>query len=391
MSCSCCPGFCQHRPPPACSTLGAAQGLKRKKKSWPTLKTLKLLTKEKKKLLIISLSVSGAWPLTGVTDTPGAAERPRRSGTSPGPRCGRTGPGPGPGPGRSSVSHPPRTRQTPRQPARPGPAVPQCPRPGETSPGGALAQSRARSAPPLGPRWRRDGTATPARASRHWRAVTSFRRRRKGWARKRKRSRGGPVAAGAGSGSAKMSEPELLLDSNIRLWVVLPIVFITFFVGMIRHYVSILLQSDKRLTQEQVSDRSGPPRPGRLAAPRTPHTPSHPSQLLAPPAPRPAPLTPLVSLTAKSSFGAESFGKMENTSPSRYGAARAALCFAGRVTRMPAQSWGCMSHYGCRLVPAQGPGAASGGRRVADARDPGRGTLMLMLALTTWCFNYLLG
>ncbi|NWW75962.1 EMC3 protein, partial [Climacteris rufus] len=51
-----------------------------------------------------------------------------------------------------------------------------------------------------------------------------------------------------------MSEPELLLDSNIRLWVVLPIVFITFFVGMIRHYVSILLQGDKRLTQEQVSD-----------------------------------------------------------------------------------------------------------------------------------------
>ncbi|KAM3910149.1 ER membrane protein complex subunit 3-like [Leptodactylus fuscus] len=51
-----------------------------------------------------------------------------------------------------------------------------------------------------------------------------------------------------------MAEPELLLDSNIRLWVVLPIVFITFFVGMIRHYVSILLQSDKKLTQEQVSD-----------------------------------------------------------------------------------------------------------------------------------------
>ncbi|NWR48986.1 EMC3 protein, partial [Regulus satrapa] len=59
-----------------------------------------------------------------------------------------------------------------------------------------------------------------------------------------------------------MSEPELLLDSNIRLWVVLPIVFITFFVGMIRHYVSILLQSDKRLTQEQVSDRSAPAPPG---------------------------------------------------------------------------------------------------------------------------------
>lgn len=65
-----------------------------------------------------------------------------------------------------------------------------------------------------------------------------------------------------------MSEPELLLDSNIRLWVVLPIVFITFFVGMIRHYVSILLQSDKRLTQEQVSDRSGPA--SLLPAPRSP-------------------------------------------------------------------------------------------------------------------------
>ncbi|KAF3856401.1 hypothetical protein F7725_017124 [Dissostichus mawsoni] len=53
-----------------------------------------------------------------------------------------------------------------------------------------------------------------------------------------------------------MAEPELLLDSNIRLWVVLPIVFITFLVGVIRHYVSILLQSDKKLTLEQVSDRS---------------------------------------------------------------------------------------------------------------------------------------
>ncbi|NWZ10784.1 EMC3 protein, partial [Agelaius phoeniceus] len=65
-----------------------------------------------------------------------------------------------------------------------------------------------------------------------------------------------------------MSEPELLLDSNIRLWVVLPIVFITFFVGMIRHYVSILLQSDKRLTQEQVSDRSGPASPPPAPLPR---------------------------------------------------------------------------------------------------------------------------
>lgn len=78
-----------------------------------------------------------------------------------------------------------------------------------------------------------------------------------------------------------MSEPELLLDSNIRLWVVLPIVFITFFVGMIRHYVSILLQSDKRLTQEQVSDRSDPG-PEALPAPRDRRRRSHRPSLLQP-------------------------------------------------------------------------------------------------------------
>lgn len=70
--------------------------------------------------------------------------------------------------------------------------------------------------------------------------------------------------------SAKMAGPELLLDSNIRLWVVLPIVIITFFVGMIRHYVSILLQSDKKLTQEQVSDRSVPSSCPAALAPECP-------------------------------------------------------------------------------------------------------------------------
>lgn len=53
---------------------------------------------------------------------------------------------------------------------------------------------------------------------------------------------------------SKMAGPELLFDSNTCLWMVLPIV-ITFFVGMIGHYVSILLQSDKKLTQKQVYDR----------------------------------------------------------------------------------------------------------------------------------------
>ena len=48
---------------------------------------------------------------------------------------------------------------------------------------------------------------------------------------------------------------ELLLDSAIRVWVILPIVMITFFVGIIRHYLSILLQSNKKVELEQVSDR----------------------------------------------------------------------------------------------------------------------------------------
>lgn len=52
-----------------------------------------------------------------------------------------------------------------------------------------------------------------------------------------------------------MAGPELLLDSSIRMWVVLPIVFITFFVGIIRHYVTQLLHSDKKVNLEQVSDR----------------------------------------------------------------------------------------------------------------------------------------
>ncbi|XP_028669164.1 ER membrane protein complex subunit 3-like [Erpetoichthys calabaricus] len=51
-----------------------------------------------------------------------------------------------------------------------------------------------------------------------------------------------------------MAGPELLLDSSIRLWVVLPIVFITFFVGVIRHYVTQLLHSEKKVELEQVSD-----------------------------------------------------------------------------------------------------------------------------------------
>lgn len=47
---------------------------------------------------------------------------------------------------------------------------------------------------------------------------------------------------------------ELLLDPNIRGWVFLPIVVITFLVGIIRHYVSILIASQKKVEVLQVQD-----------------------------------------------------------------------------------------------------------------------------------------
>ncbi|KAM9326779.1 ER membrane protein complex subunit 3-like [Gastrophryne carolinensis] len=51
-----------------------------------------------------------------------------------------------------------------------------------------------------------------------------------------------------------MATPELLLDSSIRLWVVLPIVFITFFSGLLRHHVTRLLQGEKKAELESLSD-----------------------------------------------------------------------------------------------------------------------------------------
>ncbi|XP_068631890.1 ER membrane protein complex subunit 3 [Battus philenor] len=47
---------------------------------------------------------------------------------------------------------------------------------------------------------------------------------------------------------------ELLLDPNIRVWVFLPIVIITFLVGIVRHYVSIILSSQKKIELLQVQD-----------------------------------------------------------------------------------------------------------------------------------------
>ncbi len=51
-----------------------------------------------------------------------------------------------------------------------------------------------------------------------------------------------------------MTEPELRLDPAIRIWVFLPIVAITFLVGIIRHYVSVLLSSQKKVDRAQVKD-----------------------------------------------------------------------------------------------------------------------------------------
>lgn len=51
-----------------------------------------------------------------------------------------------------------------------------------------------------------------------------------------------------------MTEPELRLDPAIRMWVFLPIVLITFLIGIIRHYVSVLLSSDKKVDLAKVRD-----------------------------------------------------------------------------------------------------------------------------------------
>lgn len=49
--------------------------------------------------------------------------------------------------------------------------------------------------------------------------------------------------------------PELLLDSSIRLWVVLPIVFITFLTGLLRHHLSSLLHRDPKASLQALADR----------------------------------------------------------------------------------------------------------------------------------------
>ncbi|KAK4871493.1 hypothetical protein RN001_015617 [Aquatica leii] len=47
---------------------------------------------------------------------------------------------------------------------------------------------------------------------------------------------------------------DLVVDSQIRGWVFLPIVVITFLVGILRHYISILLASQKKIEPQQLQD-----------------------------------------------------------------------------------------------------------------------------------------
>ncbi|VDN58356.1 unnamed protein product [Dracunculus medinensis] len=47
---------------------------------------------------------------------------------------------------------------------------------------------------------------------------------------------------------------ELLLDPAIRTWVFLPVIIITFLVGVLRHYVSLFFTSKKKLELQQVQD-----------------------------------------------------------------------------------------------------------------------------------------
>lgn len=56
----------------------------------------------------------------------------------------------------------------------------------------------------------------------------------------------------------QLSVKELLFNSSISHWMVLPIFIISFFSDMICHYMFTLVQSDKKLTQEQVSEQLSP-------------------------------------------------------------------------------------------------------------------------------------
>uniref|UniRef100_A0A915CAZ1 ER membrane protein complex subunit 3 n=2 Tax=Parascaris univalens TaxID=6257 RepID=A0A915CAZ1_PARUN len=56
------------------------------------------------------------------------------------------------------------------------------------------------------------------------------------------------------SGGESGGMTELLLDPGIRTWVFLPVILITFLVGILRHYVALIFTSKKKLELQQVQD-----------------------------------------------------------------------------------------------------------------------------------------
>ena len=48
---------------------------------------------------------------------------------------------------------------------------------------------------------------------------------------------------------------ELLLDPDIRVWVILPIFFITLLFGLLRHYAEKFLSSEPENSLEKIKDR----------------------------------------------------------------------------------------------------------------------------------------
>ena len=64
-----------------------------------------------------------------------------------------------------------------------------------------------------------------------------------------------PTAGRPSAHTVRAAMADLLLDPNIRLWVFLPIIMITFLVGILRHYTSIIIASQKKIELLQVQDR----------------------------------------------------------------------------------------------------------------------------------------
>lgn len=55
------------------------------------------------------------------------------------------------------------------------------------------------------------------------------------------------------SNTLSLRMTDLLLDPSIRTWVFLPIVIITFMIGVARHYVSLIITNKKKVPSVIIS------------------------------------------------------------------------------------------------------------------------------------------